>query len=74
MEKEIFLIGTRTLKSKAKNKTFFIVDYVREGVPKTDFIQEIEFENITKKNKNMRNVIGIFNINLYDKIYLSDIK
>ena len=74
MEKNIFLIGTRKITSKKNNKDYFMVDYVREGTPKTDYISELEFTNIRNKNKNMKEVTGIFNINLYDKAYLCDVK
>lgn len=78
-EKEIFYIGIREFTSKKDGKKYYQVDYVRmDGVyrPKTDFISALEFSEISKKmkDKNFTKVIGIFNIDEFDHLYLSAIK
>lgn len=75
MEQEIFFIGARKLHSTKKNKDFYIVDYVdKNGIPQSDFIEIEEFNRISKKAKPYQKNKGIFEINEYKKIYLSDIK
>lgn len=74
MEKEIYLIGVRKIHSEKKSQDYYMVDYVRDDVPKTDYISLLEYNNIAKKIKPYTRQIGIFSINSYDKIYLSDLK
>lgn len=75
MEKQIFYIGVRHIRSEKKQKDFYMVDYVNEAnVPKTDYINVEEYNKIGAKGKNMSKMTGIFNINQFDKVYLCDIK
>ena len=76
LEKEIFLIGTRKLHSEKKNKDYYIVDYVYVGsnTPKSDYIQLEDYNRISKKCKQYTKVIGLFDVNDFDKVYLCDIK
>lgn len=78
MEKEIFFIGVRKTHSEKQGKDFYLVDYARldDKIPKTDFIDLSEYNRIASKttDKEFKKVTGIFSLNLYDKIYLSDIK
>lgn len=76
LEKEIFFIGTRKLHSEKKNKDYYIVDYVCVGnnMPKSDYIQLAEYNRISQKCKPYTKVIGLFDVNGFDKIYLCDIK
>lgn len=74
IEEKVFLIGVRELKSEKKGKTYYCVDYVKNKIPKTDFIDAVEYTNIKKKNTQMKEVIGLFKVNSFDKVYLSDIK
>lgn len=74
IEEKIFLVGVRELKSEKKGKTFYCVDYIKNKIPKTDFIDAVEYTNIKKKNIEMKEVIGLFKVNSFDKVYLSDIK
>lgn len=78
MEKEIFFIGIRKMHSQKKNQDYYVVDYVRTDgdIPKSDFISLTEYNTIASKmnGKQYKKIIGIFNTNAYDRIYLSDIK
>lgn len=74
MEKEIFLIGVRKIHSEKKSQDYYMVDYVRDDVPKTDYISVLEYNDILKKQRPYTKQIGIFSINSYDKIYLSNLK
>lgn len=74
MEKEIFLIGVRKIHSEKKSQDYYMVDYVRDNIPKTDYITLLEYNEISKKIKPYTNQIGVFSINSYDKIYLSNLK
>ena len=74
MEKEIFLIGVRKIHSTKKSQDYYMVDYVKDDIPKTDYITVLEYNNIAKKMKPYAKNIGIFSINSFDKIYLSDLK
>lgn len=77
MEKEIFFIGLRSLKSK-KGDTYYIVDYVRldKLEPRSDFISALEFTEMQKKmkDKSFTKCVAIFAVSNYDKIYCSAIK
>ena len=75
MEREIFFIGTRKLHSEKKKKDFYIVDYIdSKNVPNTDFITLEEYNRISAKAKPYTKAKGIFEINQFNKIYLTDIK
>lgn len=74
IEEKVFLIGVRELKSVKKGKTYYCVDYVKNKIPKTDFIDAAEYTNIKKKATEMKEIIGLFKVNSFDKVYLSDIK
>ena len=78
MEKEIFLCGLRDFAGKKEDKRYYVVDYVRtdKGIPKSDFITALEYTEIKKKvnGKYYQKYTGIFNINEFDKMYLSAIK
>lgn len=76
MEKEIFFIGCRQIYSKKNDKNYYIVDYVRNNVPKTDYIDPADFNNIAQKAKDRtyKKCTGIFSANEYDKLILIDIK
>lgn len=74
MEKEIFMIGVRKIHSEKKSQDYYMVDYVRDDIPKTDYITLLEYNEISKKMKPYTKQIGIFSINSYDKIYLSNLK
>ena len=76
MEKEIFIIGTRKIHSEKKGKDYYMVDYVytSNNIPKTDYITLEEYNRISQKIKSYTKTIGIFGINDYDKIYLTNIK
>lgn len=74
MEKEIFLIGVRKIYSLKKERNYFMVDYVKDGIPKTDYISSEEYDNFAKKQKPYSKCIGVFSVNSYDRVYLSDLK
>lgn len=79
MEKKIIIIGVRKFSSEKKGKDYYLVDYINKKdniyTPKTDYISVDEYNKIASKMKgNLIEVMGIFSINEYDKIYLSDIK
>ena len=74
MEKEIYSIGVRKIHSEKKSQDYYVVDYVRDDVPKTDYISFLEYNEIAKKIKPYTKQIGIFSVNAYDKIYLSNLK
>lgn len=78
-EKSVYVIGVRQFKGKKEaNKQYFVIDYVidEQWVPKTDFISPVEFETMKKKldNQHLVEAIGKFEVNDFDKIYLSDIE
>lgn len=74
MEKEIFFIGTRKIHSNSKNQDYFMVDYAKNDVPKTDYINLKEYNLLSQKGKPYSKQVGIFSVNDYDKAYLCDIK
>ena len=74
MEKEIFLIGVRKIYSLKKQQNYYMVDYVKDDIPKTDYISAEEYNNLAKKQKPYTKMIGIFGLNSYDKVYLTDLK
>lgn len=76
IEKEIFLIGVRKIHSEKKQKDYYMVDYVyiANNTPKTDYITIEEYKRIGEKGKPYTKYKGLFNINNYDRVYLSDIK
>lgn len=77
-EKVVNVIGVRSFKSKDKQTTYFVVDYcdLDKYIPKTDFISVIECQTIQKKldGKHCVECLGLFELNDYDKLYLSDIE
>lgn len=73
-EKKIVIIGTKKIHSKAKNQDFYLVEYVKEGTYQKDYINENEYNKLSSKAKPMIEQTGIFNINLYNKAYLCDVK
>ena len=74
MEKEIFIIGVRKLHSTRKSQDYYMVDYVKDDVPKTDYITVLEYTQIANKIKPYTKQIGVFSVNAYDKVYLSNLK
>lgn len=74
LEKRVVIIGTNKIHSKAKNQDYYLVEYVREGKYQKDYISEEEYTKLSQKAKKMTEQTGIFNVNLYNKIYLCDVK
>lgn len=75
MERDIFYIGTRKIHSKKKDEDYYMVDYTDiKNVPTTDFITLEEYNRISAKGKPYTKQKGIFEINEFKKIYLTDIK
>lgn len=77
-ERDIFYIGTRQFDGKDKGKKYYVIDYVRLDtmIPKTDFIDVLEFIEINKKmkDKNFCKCTAILKANSFDKLYVSGIK
>lgn len=77
IERNILFVGLRQLHSEKKKKDYYMVDYVdrSNNLPKTDYIKLEEFSRLAgKKLKSYSEVIGLFNLNEYDKAYLCDVK
>lgn len=77
MERKILFIGVRQLFSKKQERDFYMVDYVDEhNVPQTDYISVEEYNRIAMKtkDKSRKELIGIFGVTPFNKIYLNDIK
>ena len=47
---------------------------IKDGAYQKDYINEKEYEKLSSRAKPMVEQTGIFNVNLYNKIYLCDIK
>lgn len=77
MERKILFLGVRKLFSKKKDQDFYMVDYVdNKNVPQTDYIDLEEYNRIASKTKGMarKEITGLFEVNSFNKIYLTDIK
>lgn len=77
MERKILFLGVRKLFSKKKEQDYYMVDYVdNKNVPQTDYITLEEYNRIAEKTKGIsrKEIIGIFEINSFKQIYLTDIK
>lgn len=77
MERKILFLGVRKLFSKKKDQDFYMVDYVdSKNVPQTDYIELEEYNRIASKTKGMarKEITGLFEVNSFNKIYLTDIK
>lgn len=74
MEKEIFLIGVRKIHSEKKQKDYYMVDYVKDDQPCTDYITIEEFNKIGGTKKTYCKCLGIFALNNFNKGYLCDVK
>ena len=61
-----------------KGKVYYFIDYVdcNKLYSKRDFITAIDYDRINKKmgDKHLVKVTGILDINIYDKVYIADIK
>lgn len=73
-EKKIVIIGTKKIHSKAKNQDYYLVEYVKDGNYNKDYINAEDFNRLSQKQKPMTEQTGIFNVNLYNKVYLCDVK
>lgn len=74
MEKEIIYVNSENGKSKQSGENWYRVNYLRDGKLKTDYVSAIEFMEIGKKAKQFVPQTGIFSVNQYDRLYLSNIK
>lgn len=83
MEKEILLVGTNKVHSKKTNEDYYIIEYVdlknnsnKSLVKNVKDFNEKTYEKIKNKviKSNVNKVVGIFEINEYDKAELCDIK
>lgn len=83
MEKEILLVGTNKVHSKKTNEDYYIIEYVdlknnsnKSLVKNVEDFNEKTYEKIKNKviKSNVNKVVGIFEINEYDKAELCDIK
>lgn len=75
MEREIFYIGARNLHSEKKKKDYYVIDYVNnKNEPQSDFVTLEEYNRIASKAKPYTKLKAIFEINSYNKIYITDIK
>lgn len=75
MERKIFYIGVRHIRSEKKQKDYYMVDYVdNKNTPKTDYIDITTYNKIGQKGKPYTQCVGIFDANDFDKLFLTDIK
>ncbi len=77
MEREIFFIGVRKIHSKKKEQDYYMADYIdKNNIPQTDYINLEEFNRIAQKTKGKEysKIKGLFEVNSYNKVYLTDIK
>lgn len=75
MEREIFYIGARSIHSEKKKKDYYLIDYVNiKNEPQTDYVTIEEYNRISSKAKPYTKVKGIFEVNSFNKIYITDIK
>lgn len=74
LEKKIVIISVKEIFSKTKSKYYYLVEYVKEGAYQKDYINQDEYNKLSSKAKPMVEQTGIFNINLYNKVYLCDVK
>lgn len=75
MEREIFFIGVRSLHSEKKKKDYYLVDYINNrNEPQTDYVTLEEYNRIAQKAKPYTKLKGIFDVNSFNKVYITDIK
>lgn len=74
IEKEIIFINAEQGKSKQTNENWYRINYLKEDRLITNYVSVIEFNSINKKAKRFVPQTGLFSIDKYDKLYLSDIK
>lgn len=74
MEKEIIFVNCENGKSKQTGDNWYRLNYLKDGILKTDYVSAVEFMDIQKKAKQFVPQTGVFSVNKYDRLYLCNIK
>lgn len=76
MEKTIYFIGIRRIRSEKKQKDYYLIDYITDSfVPKTDYVDVNIYNKIASKHKKpFEKCVAIMTLNDFDKAIIGDIK